>query len=154
MSRRHAGIGLLGLAYPLFAVAGPSGLVIYFQRTGKLHWATSVTVDPIATGYSGAGEHRNNPNSQCTSELGPIPVGAYAIGKLQDIKLPDGHIIKDALPLKPDASSKMCGRSGFLIHGDSKQFKGWASGGCIILRKEDRLQLVKLGAKRLEVRSG
>lgn len=35
--------------------------------------------------------------------------------------------------LEPDPKNNMCGRKNFLIHGDSINYPGWASEGCIII---------------------
>ena len=35
---------------------------------------------PFATGYSGASDLKNDPESQCVSDLGPLPRGWYTIG--------------------------------------------------------------------------
>jgi Protein of unknown function (DUF2778) len=51
--------------------------------------------------------------------------------------------------LTPDPSNDMCGRSGFLIHGDSVSHPGDASDGCIILSRAEREAIVKSGIKLL-----
>lgn len=43
-----------------------------------------------------------------------------------------------SLPLIPDAANSMCGRSAFMIHGDSRRDPGTASQGCIVMRPGDR----------------
>ena len=53
--------------------------------------------------------------------------------------------------LEPDPSNNMCGRSGFLIHGDSAKHPGFASQGCIILDKKYRKNMWNSGDKILEV---
>ena len=45
----------------------------------------------------------------------------------------------------------MCGRSNFLIHGDSKTHPDFASQGCIILDKKCRKDMWNSGDKILEV---
>jgi hypothetical protein len=45
----------------------------------------------------------------------------------------------------------MCGRSNFLIHGDSAANPGWASGGCIILKLELREKIASSGDTALRV---
>jgi hypothetical protein len=45
----------------------------------------------------------------------------------------------------------MCGRGGFLIHGDSISHPGDASDGCIILTRPEREAIVKTGSKMLIV---
>ena len=53
--------------------------------------------------------------------------------------------------LAPDPGNNMCGRSGFLIHGDSKTHPGTTSTGCIILDKKYREQMWNSNNKNLEV---
>src|SRR5215813_12160796 len=83
--------------------------------------------DVMATGYSGMGDGSNNPQKQCVEDIGPIPRGQYMIGE------PIAEPTPFTLPLTPSPENDMCGRAGFLIHGDLAQLPGWASKGCIIL---------------------
>ena len=53
--------------------------------------------------------------------------------------------------LEPDPGNNMCGRSNFLIHGDSKTHPGSASQGCIILDKKYRKDMWTSGDKILKV---
>lgn len=122
---------------------------LYKQSTGELFFSGPVTA-PVEKGYSGAGEHRNNPGSQCISDLGPIPRGDYAIGPPTDFGDPP-HVVKYALPLTPLPSTDTCGRKGFYIHGESGAFPGWASAGCIIMSKATREKIVQSGDKDLRV---
>jgi hypothetical protein len=122
-------------------VAGAETEYVYAQKTGKL------TLDgkEVATGYSGHGDGKNNPDKEKEKNVGPIPRGLYKIGKPREYKgmancfdlTPDGH---DAL-----------GRTGFLIHGDSKSAPGTASRGCIILAPEVRKKIAESGITRLKV---
>lgn len=123
--------------------------LIYYQRTGELYSTSSPTTNPLASGYSGAGSHTNNPNSQCIHDLGPIPTGWYSLSNIQDI----GNL-RQAIRLTPDSNNNMCGRTGFLIHGDSQNSPGWASAGCIILKLSDRQKIDGAGFDRLEVKTG
>jgi hypothetical protein len=103
--------------------------LIYVQETGAFLNGGSPTLDVIyANAYAGAGRHKNNPDSQCISDLGPIPTGVYEMGPIRD----EGPL-KMAIRLTPDSDNEMCGRSGFLIHGESAGAPGWASAGCIIV---------------------
>mgnify|MGYP001549603940 CR=1 FL=1 len=54
----------------------------------------------------------------------------------------------------PDNGNEMFGRSGFLIHGDSKKRPGEASNGCIILPAEDRRAISDAGGGTVTVVSG
>jgi Tlde1 domain len=136
---------ILPLLITFAASVGPSAAAekeyVYAQKTGKL------TLDgkEIATGYSGHGGGKNNPDKEKEKGAGPIPRGLYKIGKAREYKgmancfdlTPDGH---DAL-----------GRSEFLIHGDSKSAPGTASRGCIILPPDVRKTIAGSGITRLRV---
>ena len=125
------------------------GNLVYFQKSGELHSSTSVSSEPFAVGYSGAAEHKDNPESQCVQDLGPIPRGWYSLGNIEDIAgLPK------SIRLEPDSENEMCGRSGFLIHGDHVERPGWASAGCIVVELSKRIAIAESGMTRLEVREG
>jgi hypothetical protein len=116
----------------------------YFQRTGQLLRPDGVVA---GYGYSGKGTGKNNPDLQGIHDCGPIPVGVYRIGEPYDS--PDhGPFV---LPLKPDAANQMWGRSGFLLHGDSRDHPGEASEGCIIQGRVTREAVHLSGDKMLEV---
>lgn len=108
---------------------------IYIQRTGDIYWQHPPVTELVGKGYAGAGSLKNDPASQCVSDLGPIPRGEYTIGSIGDHG-PSGQL-RRSLPLTPSPANNMCGRSNFLIHGDSAANPGWASGGCIIIRERD-----------------
>jgi len=109
------------------------------------HRGSPVTT-PYATGYAGAGQLKNDPASQCVSDLGPIPRGWYTIGIATSKPAPV------TLPLKPDDTNDMCGRTGFLIHADNVQRPGWASEGCIVIRDRAKREGIRdSGDDRLEV---
>lgn len=115
----------------------------YQQSTGEL-WQDATHA---ATGYSGKGEGKNNPEMQDVPNVGPIPVGRYMIGPPVDTQTHGPY----ALRLSPDAANNMCGRSGFLIHGDSVVHPGTASEGCIILPRAVRGRVYESGDKLIEV---
>lgn len=89
--------------------------------------------DPVAFGYSGFGSSRNKPEDEAKPGLGPIPRGLYRIGREFDSDV-HGPV---CMALTPDGHDAH-GRSGFLIHGDSKLHPGAASHGCIILARVER----------------
>ncbi|WP_380180946.1 tlde1 domain-containing protein [Kalamiella sp. sgz302252] len=98
--------------------------------------------------YAGAPGYKDNPEYECLKEQGPLPRGKYRI-----VGVPFTH--KKAglftLRLEPDKNNSMCGRSGFLIHGDSKTKPGTASNGCIVLDPKFRERIWQSGDKELIV---
>ena len=56
-----------------------------------------------------------------------------------------------SLRLTPDPANDMCGRDGFLIHGDSIAHPGTASQGCIILNRLQREHIAASPVKLLRV---
>jgi hypothetical protein len=116
---------------------------VYSQRTGSL----SHNGVHIATGYSGHGEGKNNPDMQGVPNVGPCPQGHYQIGSPKD----DDHVGPFALPLTPMPGTDTFGRFAFLIHGDSVSAPGTASQGCIILLRDARNQIAESNDKELIV---
>jgi hypothetical protein len=102
---------------------------------------------PIASGYSGRGEGKNNPAWQKVKGQGPIPVGMYSIGAPHD----SAEVGPYALALTPMAGNEMYGRGDFLAHGDSTTHPGWASKGCIILARIIRRLIWNSGDRVLKV---
>lgn len=94
--------------------------------SGSLLNQNSITV---GHGYAGHGEGLNNPAMTDTPDVGPLPTGKYKIGA----EMHDAHVGIYALPLTPDPSNEMFGRSAFFIHGDNPGLNHTASDGCIIL---------------------
>jgi len=117
----------------------------YQQSTGYLKNAAGML---LTTGYSGGGAGKNNCALQNVSCVGPIPCGYYTM----DTPIDTTEHGPYAIPLIPDASNEMFGRSGFMCHGDSKVAPGHASEGCLIanqphrstmwLSKDHRLQVI------------
>lgn len=98
----------------------------YVQSSGGLYTPEGAI---LSYGYSGAIGYKNQPLYEDIKDKGPIPQGVYEISAPQDTEKHGPY----ALPLTPDASNDMHGRSGFLIHGDSVSNPGTASEGCIIM---------------------
>lgn len=112
----------------------------------RLHPALNVWRYTIATGvmdnglgqtffgYAGKGMWMNDPGSIREKNLGPLPVGSYAIGS------PRLHprLGPLAFRLDPIPGTEMYGRSGFFIHGDNARGDHSASSGCIILNRMAR----------------
>lgn len=122
----------------------------YQQRSGEIFKADG---ELVASGYSGFGGGQNNPLAQFVANIGPIPCGVYTIGAPIDLAGgPHGPFV---LPLTPDATNDMHGRSGFLIHGDGLgAHAGSASHGCIILARSARETIAASGDRRLTVEPG
>jgi hypothetical protein len=119
----------------------PEKKFVYYQATGKLR----LDGKEIGSGYSGKAEGKNNPDKEKEKNIGPIPRGAYKIGKPKDWK--GMHNVFDLTPDGHDAH----GRTQLLIHGDSKKNPGNASEGCIILSSEVRKKVADSGITKLRV---
>lgn len=85
--------------------------------------------------YPGAPGYKDNPTHECVKDLGPIPKGKY---KIVGIPFTHERAGKFTLRLESDKSNNMCGRNGFLIHGESRDHPGEASNGCIVLEPDFR----------------
>ena len=96
--------------------------------------------------YAGNGKYKDDPQFECVKNKGPLPRGKYRI-----VGEPVNHkrTGRYTLVLQPYADNRMCGRDGFLIHGDSRAHPGEASRGCIILDFEFRRAI--FDSKDLEV---
>ncbi|OAT32947.1 hypothetical protein M975_1386 [Buttiauxella brennerae ATCC 51605] len=53
--------------------------------------------------------------------------------------------------LTPNSSNNMCGRGGFLIHGESSVHRGEASDGCIVATLSERKDIAASGDHTLIV---
>ena len=116
----------------------------YAQKTGELRQDGR----PVGTGYSGTGDGKNNPDMQNVPNVGPVPRGDWTIaGPPADSKDHGPYV----LHLKPAAETETHGRSGFLMHGDSKEHPGTASHGCIVLPRAVREEVWKSGDRDLQV---
>lgn len=101
----------------------------------------------VCLGYSGLGEHKNNPADQYLKALGPICVGQFHIGPLYD----SPNVGPRAMSLEALPGTDTKGRGDFKIHGDSKVHPGAASHGCIIIPLTYRLQIGASTDRTLEV---
>jgi Protein of unknown function (DUF2778) len=79
-------------------------------------------------GYSGNIRCINDPSFQHVKDVGPLPAGMYTIEEVYN----DVHRGEHTCLLVPNEANEMCGRSGFLIHGDTTPPEHTASNGCII----------------------
>lgn len=94
-------------------------------HTGRLYDGTGKLV---ADGlYSGHGLGLNNPDLQAERGVGPLPVGVYRVGPLQD----GGRLGPNVMRLTQTFGVSY-GRSGFFIHGASAVHPAFSSDGCII----------------------
>lgn len=116
----------------------------YAQKSGELQKDGT----PVATGYSGAGAGKNNPVLQNVPNVGPIPQGDWTIAGPPANTADHGPYV---LTLNPTVGTETFGRTGFLMHGDSKEHPGCASHGCIILPRAAREQVWNSGDRELEV---
>ena len=124
----------------------------YEQSSGRMSNDAS---EVVGVGYSGGDcgrvpEGKNSPQRQSIPDVGPIPCGMYRIGAPVDT-ISHGPYV---LPLSPNSSNEMYGRSGFLIHGDSVVSPGKASEGCIILSRDVRELIGESMDHSLEVVTG
>ncbi|WP_241666608.1 tlde1 domain-containing protein [Jejubacter calystegiae] len=97
--------------------------------------------------YAGAPDYKNNPDLQCVVNKGPLPRGKYTIGRPIAHHPTAGRFV---LRLTPYASNNMCGRAGFLIHGDNG--RGTASNGCIVASFDIRRQIAESADRELIVK--
>ncbi|WP_312454979.1 tlde1 domain-containing protein [Pseudescherichia sp.] len=87
--------------------------------------------------YSGAPGYKNDSSQECVADRGPLPRGTYTISE----PFYHPHAKAWTLRLTSSVSNHMCGRGGFLIHGDSVKRPGTASNGCIIASFSDRKKI-------------
>lgn len=91
----------------------------------------------IGIGYSGLGPGKDNYDMVNVPDVGPIPPGVYTIGKPFDSDTHGPFVMQ----LTPSADTNTYGRAGFLIHGDSKEYPGAASHGCIVASRPVRMRM-------------
>ncbi len=116
----------------------------YSQKTGLL----SQDDHEVARGYSGNAEGKNNSAMQDVHNVGPIPQGDWTItGPPVDTKTHGPYVLK----LSPNPETETFGRSGFLMHGDSKEHPGTASQGCIVVPRTAREKVWTSGDRDLKV---
>jgi hypothetical protein len=111
--RRNAGgsclrRGLIPVSDPV--IPDPPLTAIFKISTGEYFGSDGGL---IGTGYAGAAPHINDPSACGLQDVGPLPMGLYSIGAPID----DPNTGPFSLPLTPDPSNDMMGRSAFLNHG-------------------------------------
>jgi len=109
---------------------------------------TSAAGAVIGTGYSGHGPGVDNPAMQTVRNVGPLPVGHYTFGELIPT---DPKLGEYVIPLIPDPSNQMYGRSGFFWHGDNSAHNESASEGCIVSAFTTRQEAYESADHSLEV---
>jgi hypothetical protein len=108
----------------------------YEQSTGQLF---NPEGELVARGYSGHDAGLNNPAMQDAHDIGPIPIGEYAIDAFfDDLVGGKGPIVAH---LDPKEGTDTFGRSGFMIHGDNSAANHSASHGCVILSRLVRVAI-------------
>jgi hypothetical protein len=117
-------------------------------KTGTLFNPAGVKV---WTGYAGGNcgknpEGKNNPAMVNVRSIGPLPPGWYTFGEL----VLQSHLGPYAIPLIPDASNEMFGRSDFYCHGDTTP-SGNASEGCVIMPRFVRETMYTGAIRRIQV---
>lgn len=103
---------------------------LYSQAIGEL----SREGAHVATCYSGYGDGKNQPGAQDQANIGPIPQGLWFFGTLSADPA-HGPLARHLIPA---SGTDTFGRSGFLLHGDSREHPGAASHGCIIAPRPAR----------------
>jgi type VI secretion system (T6SS) effector TldE1-like protein len=116
----------------------------YAQKTGELNQDGK----HVAKGYSGFDNGKNDPSMQELSNVGPIPQGQWTIAGPPANTADHGPYV---LRLEPSPETNTFGRSGFLMHGDSKEHPGCASHGCVIMPRPVREQVWNSGDRELDV---
>ncbi|WP_442798889.1 tlde1 domain-containing protein [Pantoea vagans] len=96
----------------------------------------------FAAMYAGAVGYKNDPQYESLKNKGPLPRGKY---KITGKPFLHPHSGPYTLRLTPYPGNTMFGRSGFLIHGDSREKPGEASNGCIVLAPGFRHKIYESG---------
>jgi hypothetical protein len=112
-------------------------MLTYRQKTGEILRDGKL----LAKGYAGFDDGDGIRN------VGPVPVGRYQVTR-PFVHPTAGSFVMRLLPLP---GTQTFGRSGFLIHGDSRKNPGAGSHGCIVLSRADRELVWATGERILEV---
>lgn len=119
---------------------------IFKQSTGELF--KSGDPKPIAVGYSGHEQGKNNPVLQTVRDLGPIPEGFWTFAALIE---DGGRLGKNILHIIAKVGTATFGRSGFFMHGENPEHPGMSSDGCLIFPMAIRLRIWESGDHDLQV---
>ena len=126
---------------------------VYHQRSGRL---AAPDGSVLAVGYAGyddgdgvpePGEGKNDPGMERVKMVGPLPAGRWAMGPAFD----HARLGTCCIPLLPLPGTRTYGRSGFLVHGDSRKQPGAGSHGCVVMPLAVRQQLAAASDRVLEV---
>lgn len=107
----------------------------------------------VGKGYSGHDSGYNNHDAQNQRDVGPAPVGRYAIGP----SFRHQNAGPVTMRLTPLPGTDVFGRDGFMIHGDSAEHAAnpgphnSISHGCVILGRPIRDTIDASGDKTLVV---
>ena len=124
-------------------------LWVYEVSTGRLFRPDGSLA---GTGYAGGNLGQdpsavNNPADESIRDVGPLPEGLYSFGSARN----SPTLGPLAIPLDPDASNAMFGRSGFFVHGDVSGKYQSASEGCIVMPNSVRQEMEASPVRRLQV---
>lgn len=119
-----------------------------WHQIGELWLRDATGARHIENGYSGIGEGKNNPAMESVHDVGPIPRGTWRIDGPPEDTIAHGPYV---LKLTPIGNTNTLGRSGFLMHGDSKEHPGLASHGCTVLPRAVRERVWESGDRQLVV---
>ena len=118
-------------------------MITYQQSSGLVYQDAT----PIAQGWAGRGEGKNNPDMQSVRQTGPLPQGIYHIDPWETHH---AHLGPMVAHLSPDPGNEMFGRNGFYIHGPSTGSNyGEESMGCIVVPHEQREMIMNTGEEWL-----
>lgn len=94
--------------------------------------------------YCGSGQCRNNVNTQCCKNCGPIPTGSWLISSMITY-----HNMPNCYALTPIGTEKCPARDGFLIHGGDGTTcaAGNPSDGCIVIESDAVRYKIKGGGQ-------
>lgn len=105
----------------------------YKQSTGELFHPSGILA---GRGWSGQGEHKNNPLSQHVKGKGPLPLGPWKVVKPAYRSARLGPVVMKLVPMK---GTETFGRDLFRIHGATADDPGtpvneteFSSEGCLI----------------------
>jgi hypothetical protein len=103
---------------------------VTFKRAAAQLWDMTATPVLIGLAYSGNGAGLNNPAMDGVHNVGVLPAGTYTADL--DTVPADANKGPRVWKLTPDPSNDMKGRSGFMVHWDTRSQTFVASDGCIV----------------------